>query len=79
MYCVYILKCADGSTYTGCTQDFNERHSKDYAFAKKPKLSAQLIFYCAFTDNTKLMNLRDTLNRDQNEHSCLRGFLAHRK
>ena len=27
MYFVYLLRCADGTLYTGCTNDLDRRHS----------------------------------------------------
>ncbi len=55
MYYVYLLKCKDGSHYTGCTQDLKERfarHQKGYVGSTKNKLPVELIFYCAFINNT---------------------------
>ncbi|OQP47140.1 excinuclease ABC subunit C [Niastella yeongjuensis] len=56
MYYVYILRCFDGSTYTGCTQDLKERfqrHTNGHVPVTKPLLPVQLIFYCAFKDKYK--------------------------
>jgi predicted GIY-YIG superfamily endonuclease len=56
MYYVYILRCNDGATYTGCTQDLRERfqrHTNGYVPATKPLLPVELIFYCAFKDKYK--------------------------
>ena len=56
MQYVYILKCADHSYYTGCTQDIGERiekHSNGYVESTKYKLPVELVFHCAFTDKTK--------------------------
>ena len=58
MYYVYILRCNDGSTYTGCTEDLKERfqrHTNGYIPATKPLLPVALIFYCAFMDNNYLL------------------------
>lgn len=56
MYYVYILKCNDGGTYTGCTKDLKERferHKKgDVAFTRS-RLPVELVFYCAFNDKYK--------------------------
>jgi len=54
-YFVYILKCADGSYYTGITNDvdrrFNEHQSgynrKAYTFRRRP---LELVFYLDFPD-----------------------------
>lgn len=56
MHYVYILKCKDGTHYTGCTQDLKERflrHQSGKVPATKPKLPIELIFYCAFSDSYK--------------------------
>jgi putative endonuclease len=56
MYYVYILQCADGLTYTGCTENLKERfyrHTNGNVPATKPRLPVALIFYCAFKDKCK--------------------------
>jgi len=56
MFYVYILKCADGTFYTGCTQDRNsrkERHDNGYVDSTKEKLPLKFVFYCAFLDKSK--------------------------
>ncbi|HEX8016577.1 MAG TPA: GIY-YIG nuclease family protein [Flavobacterium sp.] len=52
---VYILKCSDGSYYTGVTSNITKRvyehqvgHYPDcYTISKRP---IELVFYCEFTD-----------------------------
>jgi putative endonuclease len=52
---VYILKCSDGSYYTGVTSNITDRIFKHntgfyptcYTFDKRP---LDLVFYCEFTD-----------------------------
>ena len=54
-YCVYILKCSDGSYYTGITNDVERRfyeHSsgreiKSYTFTRRP---VELVFTEYFQD-----------------------------
>jgi len=54
-YFVYILKCADGSYYTGVTNDVDRRfdehqsgyHPKAYTFKRRP---LELVFYIDFPD-----------------------------
>jgi len=51
MWHVYILKCSDGSYYTGCTNNLEnrlERHSKGKVHYTKDKLPIELITYIAF-------------------------------
>lgn len=55
LYYVYILKCADGLTYTGITDDLNRRfkehqdglNSSAFTFRRRP---VQLIFQQEFND-----------------------------
>ena len=54
---VYIIKCSDGSYYTGVTSNLSSRIYKHnsgfypdcYTFNKRP---LELVFYCEFTDIT---------------------------
>ena len=52
----YILKCADGTYYTGHTLDLEERlrrHNKDENTYTKYRLPVELIFYAAFSEKYK--------------------------
>jgi predicted GIY-YIG superfamily endonuclease len=56
MHYVYILKCNDGGSYTGCTNNLKERfgrHVNGDVPATKSRLPVELIFYCAFKDKYK--------------------------
>jgi predicted GIY-YIG superfamily endonuclease len=56
MYYVYILRCNNGFTYTGCTRDLKERfqrHTNGHVPATKHLLPVELIFYCAFKNKYK--------------------------
>jgi putative endonuclease len=56
MFYVYILKCADNTHYTGCSEDLKARkvrHDKGYIDSTKNKLPVSLVFYCAFPDKYK--------------------------
>lgn len=52
---VYILKCSDGTFYTGVTSNLEKRflehqtgkHKESYTFPRRP---LALVFYCEFTD-----------------------------
>jgi putative endonuclease len=51
MQFVYILACADGTYYTGCTNDLDarlERHNHGHVQYTMHRLPVELIFYCAF-------------------------------
>ena len=52
MWYVYILRCNDGSYYTGCTNDLKDRvvrHNKGQVRYTKDKFPIELITYIAFT------------------------------
>jgi len=56
MYYVYLLKCVDGKTYIGCTdnlKDRKNRHDKDQILATKNRLPVTLDAYFAFKDKYK--------------------------
>jgi len=64
MQFVYILLCNDGSFYTGCTNNLEERfnrHQKGYIDSTKNKLPVQLIFYCAFIDKHRAFEFEQYL------------------
>ncbi|HRH23468.1 MAG TPA: GIY-YIG nuclease family protein [Candidatus Magasanikbacteria bacterium] len=51
MYYVYILECADGGSYTGCTSDLKnriEKHRKGQVLATVNRLPIKLIAYIGF-------------------------------
>jgi predicted GIY-YIG superfamily endonuclease len=53
---VYILKCKDGSIYTGCTNNLEDRikrHNLGQVLATKFILPAEIVTYIAFTDKYK--------------------------
>jgi putative endonuclease len=56
MWYVYILKCCDGTYYTGCTQELDSRlskHQKGLVHYTKDKLPVMLITYIAFSEKYK--------------------------
>jgi predicted GIY-YIG superfamily endonuclease len=56
MWFVYILKCADGHHYTGCSENIDERlnrHISGNVPATKGRLPVSLITYIAFSDKYK--------------------------
>ncbi len=55
-YYVYILKCADGHFYVGCTSDLTERlvrHSKGMVLYTSRRLPVQCIGAFGFMDKYK--------------------------
>jgi putative endonuclease len=56
MQYVYILKCSDGKSYTGCTDNLKERierHTKGYVPATKERRPLKLDAYFAFKNKHK--------------------------
>jgi len=56
MWFVYILKCADNSYYTGCSNDLEDRlsrHNIGQVHFTKDKLPVVLVTYIAFSDKYK--------------------------
>jgi putative endonuclease len=56
MWYVYILKCSDGTFYTGCTNDIEDRvirHNKGQVHYTGDKIPVELITYIAFTNKYK--------------------------
>ncbi len=63
-YYVYILKCGDGLTYTGCTDNLKERidrHQKGQVPATKNRLPVSLTSYFAFSDKYTAFNFEHYL------------------
>ena len=53
---VYILKCNDGSIYTGCTNNLEDRvkrHNLGQVLATENILPVEVVTYIAFTDKYK--------------------------
>ncbi len=56
MQYTYILKCSDGTFYTGCTNSIEnrlDRHQKGDVHYTKDKLPVKLVFHAAFPDKYK--------------------------
>ncbi len=56
MQYTYILKCNDGTFYTGCTNNIEnrlERHRKGFVHYTKDKLPVELVFHAVFPDKYK--------------------------
>jgi predicted GIY-YIG superfamily endonuclease len=64
MWCVYILKCNDGTYYTGCTNDLEDRmkrHNRKEIHYTSSRLPFELITYIAFADKYKAFNFEKYL------------------
>ncbi|WP_416865208.1 MAG: GIY-YIG nuclease family protein [Imperialibacter sp.] len=56
MQYVYILRCADGDLYTGCTANVEERlarHNAGYVPVTESRLPVTLLTYIAFAEQHK--------------------------
>ena len=56
MWTVYILKCSDNSTYTGCTNNLDDRlnrHSKGQVKYTSTRLPVEVIISVNFQDKYK--------------------------
>lgn len=61
---VYILKCADGKHYTGCTNNLEERlkrHEKGQVKSTSSRLPIELLTYLVFNDKYKAFNFEKYL------------------
>jgi putative endonuclease len=68
MWTVYILKCADGNFYTGCTSDLEDRMRRHHAGevpATKDRVPLVLITYIVFQKSKKLILSKSILKRGQ--------------
>lgn len=64
MYYVYILKCVDGKSYVGCTDDLEDRlkrHQSGWVPATKSRLPIELETYISFKDKYKAFNFEKYL------------------
>ncbi len=64
MYYVYILKCAEGHPYVGCTNDLKDRikrHSSGCIPATVNRLPIKLISYTAFQNRYSAYNFEKYL------------------
>lgn len=56
MWHVYLLKCSDGTYYTGCTNNIDERmkrHNRREVLYTSTRLPFELVTYIVFTDKYK--------------------------
>jgi putative endonuclease len=66
-YYVYILKCADGHYYVGCTSDLTEglvRHSKGMVLYTSTRLPVECIAAFDFMDKYKAFTFEKYLKSD---------------
>ena len=61
---VYILECADGNIYTGCTNNLEDRlkrHSMGQVLSTVNRLPVKLLSYIVFHDKYKAYNFEKYL------------------
>ncbi len=64
MWTVYILKCADGNFYTGCTSNLGDRmrrHNAGHVPSTKNRLPFILVTYIVFSEKHKAYNFEKYL------------------
>jgi putative endonuclease len=64
MWNVYVLKCNDGTYYTGCTSNLSDRlkrHNNGEILYTSTRLPFQLITHIVFTDKYKAYNFEKYL------------------
>jgi predicted GIY-YIG superfamily endonuclease len=64
MWYVYLLKCSDGTNYTGCTNDLEDRmkrHNRKEIHYTSTRLPFELVTYIAFSDKYKAYNFEKYL------------------
>ncbi len=55
-YCVYVLSCADGTEYTGCTGNLKhriEKHNAGKVLSTRYRLPVKVLTYIVFFDKYK--------------------------
>lgn len=75
---VYLLKCSDGTTYTGCTSNLTERldrHNKGYVSYTKSRLPIELATYICFTDKYKAYDFEKYLKSGSGKTFSNKRFL----
>ena len=64
MWTVYLLRCCDGTIYTSCTNNIEDRlrrHNKGQVEYTSSRLSLELMTYIVFTDKYKAYNFEKYL------------------
>lgn len=77
-YSVYILSCADGRPYVGCTQDLSERlnrHKSGYVPATSDRLPVELVTSTNFKDKYKAYEFEKYLKTGSGRAFMKRHFL----
>jgi putative endonuclease len=78
MQYVYLLKCSDNTTYTGCTQNLEERllrHEKKQVLYTSTRLPVKLITYIAFSEKYKAFEFEKYLKSGSGKAFSNKRFL----
>ena len=78
MQYVYLLKCSDNTTYTGCTQNLEERllrHQKKQVLYTSTRLPVKLITYIVFSDKYKAFEFEKYLKSGSGKAFSNKRFL----
>ena len=78
MWYVYLLKCSDGTIYTGCTSNIEERlkrHRSKQVSYTKTRLPVELVTYIAFSDKYKAYNFEKYLKSGSGKAFSNKRFL----
>ncbi|MEX2514988.1 MAG: GIY-YIG nuclease family protein [Candidatus Paceibacterota bacterium] len=77
-YDVYILSCADGKPYIGCTSDLKERlhrHRNGHVPATSDRLPIDLVMYISFKEKYKAFDFEKYLKSGSGRAFMNRHFL----
>ena len=75
---VYLLKCADGTIYTGCTSNLEnrlKRHRKGQVSYTSTRLPVEVVTYIAFTDKYKAFKFEKYLKAGSGKAFSNKRFL----
>ena len=78
MQYVYLLKCNDGTVYTGCTNNIENRllrHQKGQVQYTSSRLPVELITYIAFSDKYKAFEFEKYLKTGSGKAFSNKRFL----
>ncbi|GAB3332739.1 GIY-YIG nuclease family protein [Marivirga atlantica] len=78
MQYVYLLKCADGKIYTGCSGNLKQRleaHQKGQVGFTKSRLPVELITYIAFKDKIKAFQFEKYLKSGSGKAFAYKRFI----
>ena len=74
---VYLLSCADGDTYTGCTDDFDDRlmkHQSGWVKSTKSRRPVSVLLKITFYDKYKAFNFEKYLESGSGRTFSKRHF-----